>query len=160
MPKKSNRKRLSDRLFKIGHGNLALVAAFIVIFVGFGSFFVYRSEAAGTACAWTTLSIGMSGQCVADAEQMLHNIGINPGMTYLHFSDVPQLGYDTSAGWHADGIFGSGMQQQVKYYQTYEFGSRSATGKVTPQTWASMCDRNGSRWVYTNAGCSQVVWAF
>jgi hypothetical protein len=97
---------------------------------------------------------GATGQCVKDAEQMLYNADHVVG--YPGFNQYA-LGSVYGGGWHADGVFGSGMYKQVQLYQANRgLDQYNESGSIGHYTWKRLCGENHGRWVYTNANCASI----
>jgi len=154
MPKKSPKAKSKtfSRLMRIGHTNLAILAAFMLVFVGLGAWFVNHSEAAGPPCVSRVFYYYEPGtigsQCVKDLQQMLHNIG-DYYYTYNGFSN--------SGIYPPDGVYGSATRTQVVDFQKFsKFPKSGQDGEVGPYTWSYLCtddSQTGGTSVYKNAGC-------
>jgi hypothetical protein len=147
MPKKSTKqKQLSGRLLSIGRGNLAVVAVFILTFAGFGSFFVFHSEASTWYCAQHLYyEYEWSGGCVQRIQE--------------------QLSWQDGAGISPDGVFGPQTAWAVRSYnQRHVYGSsyqcpgslqpRNSCFEVTASTWNQLC-----YWSYSNNRQAQATLA-
>jgi peptidoglycan hydrolase-like protein with peptidoglycan-binding domain len=130
---------------RIGHANLAIVAAFVLVFVGLGTWFVSRSQAS-SICVYQTYSQGSSGTCVKAIQSIVDGSRVG---VILKTCPYGGLSYTCSGGYY-DGIFGPKTTYGVKRFQYY-FGLRQ-DGIVGPATWAKLC-RNAGNNDYNRAGC-------
>ncbi len=139
MPRKTKRKQsFGDRILRIGHMNLAIAAVFVLAFAGVGTWFVARSEAAGSCVLYKLYEYrpGFYGsQCVKDVQYEL--------------SHLSYLGYGNLA---IDGIYGPQTEAAVSRFG-YDNGINNS-GQVGSRTWAILC---AAGWefpsVSSNEGC-------
>ena len=102
--RKAKTKSSAALLRHVRRKHLLIIGAFVLVFVGFGSTFVYRSEAA--SCIAVTLRQGSSGWCVSvlqDSLQMMSN----------HYG-----GENVAWPGRADGLFGYNTYQSVRTFQS------------------------------------------
>jgi putative peptidoglycan binding protein len=162
MPKKATQKKFSQRLLNMGHANLAIVAAFMLVFVGLGAWFVNRSEAA-SGCVSQSLSQGATGTCVQTIESMLDHMHNYYGFAYWLKSGCPSSQPTCSYGYY-DGIFGPKTKADVVRYQ-YKHAISGGNGVVGSRTWYWLCLNTGpsgfqDQGDYNRAGCSSIYGAY
>jgi hypothetical protein len=132
----------SSWLRNIGTRNLAIIAAFVVIFAGTGVYSLHKSLAAN--CIGTTLAVGSSGYCVQGLQDTL-------GVLNNYYS-----GRIVSPA--VDGIYGQGTRYAVLVYQTDILGQRNPGGIVISmysggKSWGPMCTELAQAYNhYRNAG--------
>jgi peptidoglycan hydrolase-like protein with peptidoglycan-binding domain len=126
-PKKSS---LVKRLQKLGRANLIIIGVFVLTFVGLGTFYVARSEAAGHDCVVRTYRYAPSNYywCVQQAQRSLSDLSM--------WIPVRSPGY-------ADGYFGGNTLSAVKSFQSY-YNTQSSIkltvdGVLGRNTWTSIC---------------------
>jgi|ERR1700683_814260 len=151
------RATLKSKLRAIGRFNLSIVAAFVLAFVGFGTWYVSRSEAAGTPCVELSYSYspGTYKVCVVWLQRALQQ------ENYYLGSSVPSPGA-------ADGYFGTATRNSVWWYQYNQMGHQYASGVVTAKgsTWIDLCSdlyhyqhnygSSTSGTIYNTIGCSLI----
>ena len=160
MPKKSSPKSLTARLLRIGHANLAIVATFILVFVGLGTWFVARSEASGcTSQTFSTATPGGYGNvCVKAIQSMLDHFNIGTPLKVCNNGAISR----TCVGYY-DGIYGYKTASDVRTFQSESpwqqgYPRLTVDGKVGLNTWTQLClvasgrDNND----YYRAGCSSL----
>src|SRR6266704_3317576 len=99
MPLKSTKKpSFTTKIRSLGRANMAIVMAFVLTFAGFGTWFVYRSEASTWYCAqhiYYQYEPGTyGGQCVKNIQY--------------------ELNVAEGAGLRVDGIFGPATSTAVR----------------------------------------------
>ena len=149
MPTRKN-QRPSSRLLRMGRGNLAVVAAFILVFAGFGAWFVYRSEAA--SCINLTLQRGSSGWCVSVLQDSMQVLSHHYGGEVVAWPGT------------VDGIYGYNTYQSVRTFQSAIIGQTNPSGAIIAiqsggKTWPEVCfDLNYAHSIYVNGGSQYSYW--
>ena len=164
MTKKSSRQVLSSRPLRLSRAHLNVLAAFVLVFVGFGSWFVYHSEASAWYCAqhiyYQNEPGTYHGYCVYQLQTFLNAFH----SSYLGgVSGVPSLG-------RPDGIYGPKTAAAVAKFQGFvgskafiygQLKSQGALpvlpdGTVGRHTWFAICDTmvNGAvNGYWSSLGC-------
>lgn len=145
----------------LGQANLAIAAAFVLVFVSIGTWYIQRSEAAG--CLSQTFSIqnpgGYGNICVKAIQSMLDNDRIGSILKTCPYPD-PKVSYTCNKGYY-DGIFGSKTAADVRIFQLYSphasgYPRLKQDGVVGLSTWTQLClvAEGNSPNDFNRAGCS------
>lgn len=147
MPRKANNNNLPSRLQRLSRSNMAVLIAFVLTFAGFGSWFVYHSEASTWYCAqhiYYPYEPGTyHGYCVY---QIQNFIDAFHGSYLGSVSGVPYI--------RPDGVYGSGTANAVAKFQSFVnnhafiYGTLksqgalpvTSDGTVGRHTWFAICD--------------------
>ena len=129
MPRSRNQNtRLPKLVHRLGRRNLAVVAAFVLVFAGVGAFYVQRSQADTGAgyCVFYKLYEYRSGfygsHCVKDVQFALNRLSINSG--------------------YPDGIFGPQTRAAVLQFGNLAGIPGGNSGQVGVRTWKAFCVRS------------------
>ena len=149
MPKaKTKTSSLQSHIRRISNNKLILLAAFVLVFVGFGSWVVYRTEAANCTYSYLSAAAGSRGWCVTVLQDSL-------GIAHQLYGNVPAPA--------KDGIYGTQTATSVWYYQKYHTDVK-ASGAMNPATWSFMCStlsyyhRNGKYLYFRNEAGTDYTW--
>ena len=142
--KSKSNTTMVGKFSRLGHKNLAIMAAFVLVFVTVGGLFVYHSEASTWYCAqhiYYQYEPGTyGGYCVKNIQY--------------------QLDLQMSAGLSVDGIYGPNTSYAVRSFNRNYVGHNlyvDNSTQVTASTWSALCSwsYNNYRSLYNNDGCSQ-----
>jgi hypothetical protein len=158
MPKKSLKKSksFSTKLRDMGRANLAVVAAFVLVFVGLGTWFVARSEAY-TPCVYQGFAQGNAGTCVKAIQSIID--GARIGAPILKTCpNGEKLSYYCSGGYY-DGIYGprttTGVYDFQRFARQAGWPNLTVDGRVGSATWHPLCAYAGHN-DRLRAGCSAI----
>jgi hypothetical protein len=150
MMKKTKKKTTSilSRARRFGRVNIAIMAAFLLVFIGPGTWFVGHSEASG-ACVYSKFQLGSgNSQCVKYIQGMLDRWDEGPNRLTT------------------DGDFGLLTKANVVQFQNEE-GVVGGNGVVGSRTWYHLCVDSSSggsgdydKADYNGAGCSNIYRPF
>lgn len=153
MVKKSrNKTTLSKRLLRVSRANTMVLAGFLLVFAGAGTWFVSRSEAASGCAGGTYAEYQAWGSlCVKHIQHMLTYIGYGP------YSSLCSALYSNNPANQCDGEFGPQTKADVVHFQ-YMRGISGGNGVVGSRTWRQLCalaHAYGLTWDYNGASCAQ-----
>lgn len=145
MPRKQTTAKKSSlpiRSLRLGRQNLAILAAFVLVFVGLGTVYISHSEAATSYCVQHQYYeyADWGSQCVRNIQTELKN-----------------LYWVTNGNLTVDGDFGPDTKAAVIRFGYGTFGANN-NGVVGYRTWLQLCDAalSVSPSVGASDGCGKV----